>query len=64
MGESDDYGHDNHDDQLNQLHHLDHVDPLEYDDHDHDDHDESTTIKFVSKLDVVHKEVGGCTQGS
>ena len=50
MGESDDYGHDNHDDQLNQLHHL--------------DHDESMTNKFVSKLDVVHKEVGGCTQGS
>ena len=22
------------------------------------------TIKFVSKLEVVHKEIGGCTQGS
>ena len=28
------------------------------------DHDELMTIHFVRKLEVVHKEVGGCTQGS
>ena len=40
------------------LHHLDHDDHLE--DDDHLDHDELMTIKFVRKLEVVHKEVGGC----
>ena len=43
------------------LHHLDHDDHLE--DDDHLDHDELMTIKFVRKLEVVHKEVGGCTPG-
>ena len=56
-GEPDDHGHDNHDDHLDHLHHLDHDDHLE--DDDHLDHDELMTIKFVRKLEVVHKEVGG-----
>ena len=42
----------------------DHDDHDYHDDDDHLDHDELTTIKFVRKLEVVHKEVGGCTQGS
>ena len=61
-GEPDDHGHDNHDDHIDHLHHHDHDDHLE--DDDQLDHDELITIKFVRKLKVVHKEVGGCTQGS
>ena len=53
-GEPDDHNHDNHDDHLYHLHHLDHDEHLE--DDDHLDHDE---LKFVRKLEVVHKEVGG-----
>ena len=49
-GEPDDHGHNSHDDHLNHLHHL--------------DHDELMIIKFESKLEVVHKEVVGCTQES
>ena len=56
-----DYGYDNHDYYLDHLHHLDHDDHLE--DDDHLDHDELMTIS-VRKLEVVHKEVGGCTQRS
>ena len=52
-----DHGHDNHDDHLDHLHHLDYDDYLE--DDDHLDHDE-LMIKFVRKLEVVHKEVLGC----
>ena len=55
--EPDDHGHDNHDDHLDHLH-LDYDDYLE--DDDHLDHNELMTIKFVRKLEVVHKDVGGC----
>ena len=53
-GEPDDHGHNSHDDHLNHLHHDDHLE-----DDDHLNHDELMTIKFVRKLEVVHKEVGG-----
>ena len=54
-GEPDDHGHNSHDDHLNHLHHDDHLE-----DDDHLNHDELMTIKFVRKLEVVHKKVGGC----
>ena len=56
-GEPNDHGHDNHDDHLDHLYHLDHDDHLEED--GHPDHDELMTIKFVRKLEVVHKKLGG-----
>ena len=41
--------------------HLVHNDHLNYDDHlDHDDHlDTLMTSVFLTKLEVVHKQVGG-----
>ena len=44
----------NHDDPLN------HGDFLHLEDDEHLDHDELVTIKFVRKLEVVHKEIGSC----
>ena len=52
-----DHGHDNDDGHLDPLHQLDHDDHLE--DDDHLNHDELMTVKFVRKLEIVHKEVGG-----
>ena len=49
-------------DGANHLHHLDHDDHLNH--LHHLDHDELMIIKFESKLEVVHKEVVGCTQES
>ena len=51
----------NHDDRLNHGDFGDYDQPDDHDKHDdRPDHNELMTIKFVRKLEVVHKEVGGC----
>ena len=36
--------------------------PVQHDHHDRGDHEEVGS--YMRKLEIVHKEVGGCTQGS